>query len=38
MEGELSISDLDVRSKVGVGSFEIRKSGWILWSWGAPQV
>lgn len=35
---ELSISDLEVRSGVGVGSFEMRKSRWVLWSWGAPQV
>jgi len=35
---ELSISDQEVRSGVGVGSFEMRKSRWVLWSWGAPQV
>lgn len=27
---ELSISDQDVRSGVGVGSFEMRKSRWVL--------
>lgn len=37
--GKLSISDLEVRSGVGVGRFGMRKSRWVLWSGrGAPQV